>query len=82
MRPLVSVLTGAVLVLLGGLGAHLVQTSGGVEVRDVRVPLLQNDGSLSALLYVPDGASRYPRPWTWARAGPIPRRARRRTKNQ
>jgi len=46
-----------ILILGGGLLAHLIQTSGGVEVRDVR--FMGNDGKLvSALLYVPEGASK------------------------
>ena len=43
---------GWVLALGGGWAAHLVQTSGGTEVRDVRFPAA--DGAqLSGLLYLP-----------------------------
>jgi pimeloyl-ACP methyl ester carboxylesterase len=46
---------GWVLVLAGGLLAHLVQTAGGVTIQDVR---FRGDGgeTLSALLYTPPGA--------------------------
>ena len=47
---------GWVLVLFGGLIACLVQTSGGVSVRDIRYPGT-GGSSFSALLYVPPGAS-------------------------
>lgn len=47
---------GWVLALGGGWAAHLVQTSGGVEVRDVRFPAA--DGAqISGLLYLPAEAS-------------------------
>lgn len=47
---------GWVLALGGGWAAHLVQTSGGAEVRDVRFPMA--DGTqLSGLLYLPPDAS-------------------------
>ncbi|MDP3382244.1 MAG: alpha/beta fold hydrolase [Phenylobacterium sp.] len=47
---------GWVLALGGGWAAHLVQTSGGTEVRDVRFPA--SDGArLSGLLYLPADAS-------------------------
>jgi len=46
-----------ILILGGGLLAHLIQTSGGVEIRDIR--FVGNNGQLvSALLYVPEGASK------------------------
>lgn len=47
---------GWLLVLLGGAVAWKVQTSGGVDVRDVRVAL-EEGGELSALLYVPPNAT-------------------------
>jgi pimeloyl-ACP methyl ester carboxylesterase len=47
---------GWVLVLAGGGLAHLVQTAGGVSVRDVRVDL-DEQRRLSALLYRPSGAT-------------------------
>ena len=47
---------GWILVLVGGLIAHLVQTSGGVKVSDIRYP--GDKGQvLSGLLYVPPGAT-------------------------
>ncbi|HLI67380.1 MAG TPA: alpha/beta fold hydrolase [Caulobacteraceae bacterium] len=47
---------GWALVLFGGLVAHLVQTSGGVTVRDVRYPG-QNGVQFAGLLYVPATAT-------------------------
>jgi dienelactone hydrolase len=47
---------GWALVLVGGLVAHLVQTSGGVRVEDVRYPGKAGE-TLSGLLYVPPGAT-------------------------
>jgi hypothetical protein len=44
------------LALIGGLIAHLVQTSGGVRVEDVRYPGRAGE-TLSALLYVPPSAT-------------------------
>ena len=49
-------LLGWVMVLAGALLAHLVQTSGGVHVIDVRYPGLGGE-RLSALLYVPPTAT-------------------------
>jgi pimeloyl-ACP methyl ester carboxylesterase len=49
-------IAGWALVLAGGLLAHLVQTSGGVKIDDVRYPGRAGE-TLSALLYVPPGAS-------------------------
>jgi pimeloyl-ACP methyl ester carboxylesterase len=49
-------IVGWALALIGGLLAHLVQTSGGVRVEDVRFPGRSGE-SLSALLYVPPSAS-------------------------
>ncbi len=47
---------GCLMVLTGGLLARTIQTSGGTDIRDVRIEL--GDGrELSALLYVPDGAT-------------------------
>ena len=49
-------LIGLVLILGGGGLGYLVQTAGGVEVRDIRIPL--GDGrELSALLHMPPGAT-------------------------
>lgn len=46
---------GCALILAGSLLAHLVQTSGGVTIKDVRFS--DNNGrNLSALLYIPPGA--------------------------
>jgi pimeloyl-ACP methyl ester carboxylesterase len=47
---------GWALALVGGLIAHLVQTSGGVRVEDVRYPGRAGE-TLSALLYVPPSAT-------------------------
>ena len=47
---------GWVLALAGGLLAHLVQTAGGVRIEDVRYRGASGE-TLSALLYVPRGAS-------------------------
>ncbi len=47
---------GWALALIGGLIAHLVQTSGGVRVEDVRYPGRAGE-TLSALLYVPASAT-------------------------
>lgn len=56
MRPKWKLLVaGWVLVLAGSELAFLVQTSGGVEVRDVRIDM-EEGGQLSALLYVPRDA--------------------------
>jgi dienelactone hydrolase len=56
MRRLAVFLIGWALVLAGGALADLVQTSGGVKVEDVRYPGGAGE-TLSALLYVPPGAS-------------------------
>ncbi|MFI4935855.1 MAG: alpha/beta hydrolase family protein [Caulobacterales bacterium] len=55
-KPLGLFTLGWVLVLVGGLVAHLVQTSGGVKIEDIRYP---GDGgtTLSALLYIPPNAT-------------------------
>lgn len=47
---------GCALILAGSLLAHLIQTSGGVNIRDVRFSD-SNGRNLSALLYIPPGAS-------------------------
>src|ERR1700722_14978994 len=47
---------GWALVLAGGLIAHLVQTSGGVRIEDVRYPGAAGE-TISALLYVPPSAT-------------------------
>ncbi|MAK60114.1 MAG: alpha/beta hydrolase [Ponticaulis sp.] len=47
---------GLVLILSGSLMAHIIQTSDGTEIEDIRIPL--EDGSqLSGYLYVPKNAS-------------------------
>lgn len=57
MRPKWKLLAaGWLLVLLGSGLAFAVQTSGGIEVRDVRIDL-EGDERLSALLYVPPNAT-------------------------
>ncbi len=48
--------TGILLVLAGGAVAHWVQTAGGVQVQDIRIPLAPGQ-QLSALLYRPAAAS-------------------------
>jgi pimeloyl-ACP methyl ester carboxylesterase len=54
---LVALIVALILILGGGLLAHFIQTNGGVAVRDVR--LVGTNGKLmSALLYVPKGASK------------------------
>jgi pimeloyl-ACP methyl ester carboxylesterase len=46
-----------ILILGGGYLAHLIQTSGGIEIRDLR--FMGNEGKLmSALLYIPKGVSK------------------------
>jgi pimeloyl-ACP methyl ester carboxylesterase len=56
MRGMRLIVIGLLLVLAGGGLAHFIQTAGGVEVTDVRIPL--GDGKqLSGLLYAPPGAS-------------------------
>ena len=57
MRPKWKLLVaGWVLLLAGSELAHLVQTSGGVDVRDVRIDM-EDGGHLSALLYLPPSAT-------------------------
>ncbi len=52
----ISLLAGLALIVIGSFVASLVQSSGGTDVRDIRIPL--EDGSeLSAYLYVPENAS-------------------------
>ena len=55
-------ITGAMLILAGGVLAHLTQTSGGIEIRDVRFSGTKGN-TMSALLYVPPSATaRLPAP--------------------
>ncbi len=49
-------LTGWVIILFGAVIAHLTQTSNGITIKDVRFDS-QSGAELSALLYVPAGAS-------------------------
>ncbi len=56
MRVWLLAIIGLVLVLCGGLLARTIQTSGGVQIEDVRIPV-DGGGQLSALLYTPSGAS-------------------------
>ena len=57
MRPKWTLLaTGLVLVLAGSALASFVQSSGGVDVRDVRIDL-EDGARLSAMLYVPPNAT-------------------------
>ena len=50
-------IVAVILILGGGLLAYLIQTSGDVEIRDVRV-VGDSGRMMSALLYVPEGASK------------------------
>ncbi len=52
-----ALIIAIILILGGGLLAYLIQTSGGVAVRDVRV-VGTNGKLISALLYVPKGVSK------------------------
>jgi pimeloyl-ACP methyl ester carboxylesterase len=56
-KPLCGLMILALILILGGgYLAHLIQTSGGVEIRDLR--FMSNEGKLiSALLYVPKGVN-------------------------
>jgi pimeloyl-ACP methyl ester carboxylesterase len=49
-------ITGAILILAGGVLAYLTQTSGGIEIRDVRFTGAKGN-TMSALLYVPANAT-------------------------
>ena len=49
-------IAGLILVLAGGLLAHLMQTSGGVRIQDVRFEGAKGN-TMSALLYIPPNAS-------------------------
>jgi pimeloyl-ACP methyl ester carboxylesterase len=49
-------IVGAVLMLAGGLLAHLTQTAGGIKVQDIRFKGAKGQ-TLSALLYIPPNAS-------------------------
>src|SRR3979490_2577454 len=49
-------LVGLILVLAGGLLAHLTQTSGGIRIQDVRFKGAKGN-TMSALLYIPANAT-------------------------
>jgi len=49
-------IVGLVLILAGGVLAWLTQTSGGIQIRDVRFPGATGN-TMSALLYVPANAT-------------------------
>ena len=49
-------IAGLVLIVAGGLLAHLTQTSGGIRIEDVRFKGA-NGNTMSALLYVPANAT-------------------------
>ncbi len=51
-----AALLGALLVLAGGLTASNIQTTGGIEMRDIRIPIGEGK-HLAAYLYVPEGAA-------------------------
>lgn len=55
-QSLVSVLIGLVLILSGSLTAHMIQTSDGIQVDDIRIPL-EDGRQLSAYLYTPENAT-------------------------
>jgi hypothetical protein len=56
-KPAYLLIFALVLILGGGYLAHLIQTSDGIAIRDLR--FMGNDGKLmSALLYVPKGVSK------------------------
>ncbi|MEO8321905.1 MAG: alpha/beta hydrolase, partial [Bradyrhizobium sp.] len=47
---------GVILILAGGLLAYLTQTSGGIQIRDVRFQGAKGN-TMSALLYIPANAT-------------------------
>src|SRR5258708_32185659 len=47
---------GVILILAGGLLAHLTQTSGGIKIQDVRFKGAKGN-TMSALLYIPPNAT-------------------------
>jgi len=49
-------IAGLILILAGGLLAHLTQTSGGIRIQDVRFAGAKGN-TMSALLYIPPNAS-------------------------
>src|ERR1700727_1773000 len=49
-------IVGLILILAGGVLAHLTQTSGGIQIRDVRFTGAKGN-TMSALLYVPANAT-------------------------
>ena len=49
-------IVGLILILAGGLLAHLTQTSGGIRIEDVRFKGAKGN-TMSALLYVPPNAT-------------------------
>ncbi|MGA3086636.1 MAG: alpha/beta fold hydrolase [Thermodesulfobacteriota bacterium] len=55
-KPLTLLVVALILILVGGLLAYFIQTSGGVSIKDVR--FVGSEGKLvSALLYVPKGVT-------------------------
>jgi pimeloyl-ACP methyl ester carboxylesterase len=56
MKRAWKLIVGSSLVLGGGGTSFAVMTAGGVDVRDVRIPM-QDGGELAAHLYVPPGAT-------------------------
>jgi len=49
-------ITGAILILAGGLLAYLTQTSGGIRIEDIRLKGAKGN-TMSALLYIPPNAT-------------------------
>ena len=56
MRRWSLAIVGVILILAGGLLAYLTQTSGGIQIRDVRFAGAKGN-TMSALLYIPPNAS-------------------------
>jgi len=50
-------MVGAILILMGGLMAHLTQTAGGIKIQDIRFKGAKGN-TMSALLYIPPNATR------------------------
>lgn len=48
---------GVLIIIVGGLIAHLTQTAGGIEIQDIRFKGVKGN-TMSALLYTPPNASK------------------------
>ena len=65
-------IVGLILILAGGLLAHLTQTSGGIRIQDVRFKGAKGN-TMSALLYIPANATpQIPAPGILAAAELLP----------